>query len=390
MGSSWLIEAERRIERFRKAPLTVVVVDRAGRPVPGALVSVKLTKHFFGFGTAVNRKVLFRVDADGERYREAITGLFNKAVIENGLKWPVWEVPSEREVTLRAIKWLKDAGLEVRGHNVIWPSWRHLPGRLKAFAGDPKRLREEIRRRIEDVMGATRGMVTEWDVVNEPVQNRDLMDILGDEEMVEWFKRAHQIDPDCQLYINQNGVESVRSKYFGPFERMVGMLLSCGAPLGGIGVQGHMGEERIGPEELWEALDRLARFGVSLQITEFDATIPDPRRYGEYFRDFLLAPFAHPAVEGFLMWGFWDGAHWLNSAPLFFRDWRPKPGLDEYKRLVLEEWQTKAHGRTDEKGRLTVKGFLGEYEVTVEHRGKRVVRNFLLPKKGGEMRISIR
>ncbi len=50
--------------------------------------------------------------------------------------------------------------------------------------------------------GQMRGLVAEWDAINETFTNHDLMDVLGREEMVEWFKAAREADPDARLYIN--------------------------------------------------------------------------------------------------------------------------------------------------------------------------------------------
>jgi endo-1,4-beta-xylanase len=33
--------------------------------------------------------------------------------------------------------------------------------------------------------------------------------------------------------------------------------------------------------------------------------------------------FAHPSVEGILMWGFWQGKHWRPNAFLWKKDWTP-------------------------------------------------------------------
>ena len=53
-GAAWRKAAEARIEKIRKGDLTVVVKDKAGKPVRGAEVAVRMRKHAFLFGTAVN------------------------------------------------------------------------------------------------------------------------------------------------------------------------------------------------------------------------------------------------------------------------------------------------------------------------------------------------
>jgi hypothetical protein len=74
--------------------------------------------------------------------------------------------------------------------------------------------------------------------------------------------------------------------------------------------------------------------------------------------------FSHPAVEGIIMWGFWDAAHWKKNAPLFREDWSLKPAGQIYKDLVLEEWRTQNSGPTDGKGVYQTRGFHGRYKIT--------------------------
>jgi endo-1,4-beta-xylanase len=82
-------------------------------------------------------------------------------------------------------------------------------------------------------------------------------------------------------------------------------------------------------------------------------------------RDFMTVIFSHPSVHGFLMWGFWDGKHWLGNAPIYRKDWSLKPSGEVYMDLVFNQWWTDVRGKSDTEGKMRVKGFLGEYEVTV-------------------------
>lgn len=81
-----------------------------------------------------------------------------------------------------------DHGIDVRGHNLVWPGWRHLPADLHAQAGDPGVLQLRVAAHIRDIAGKLSGQVTEWDVVNEPYLNNDLLHILGVSAMADWFK----------------------------------------------------------------------------------------------------------------------------------------------------------------------------------------------------------
>ena len=52
--SQWRNEANTRIEKIRKAPLKVQVVDAQGKPIRGARVRVQQQRHAFGFGNILN------------------------------------------------------------------------------------------------------------------------------------------------------------------------------------------------------------------------------------------------------------------------------------------------------------------------------------------------
>ncbi len=54
LDADWRKAAAERIEKFRKAGLTVLVTDAQGKPIREAHVGIRLTQHSFRFGTAVS------------------------------------------------------------------------------------------------------------------------------------------------------------------------------------------------------------------------------------------------------------------------------------------------------------------------------------------------
>ena len=111
------------------------------------------------------------------------------------------------------------------------------------------------------------------------------------------------------------------------------------------------------------------QFGLPIEITEFDIVFGGPRDEAQqagYLADFLTAAFSHASVKSFLLWGFWDGAHWLGEqgAGLFRRDWSRRPQGDAWARLVLEEWRTNAEAETGEDGTYSTRAFLGGFVIT--------------------------
>ena len=152
--------------------------------------------------------------------------------------------------------------------------------------------------------------------------------------------------------------------------------------MGAIGIQSHMGMEPVGIPKVLTALDRMAQFGLPLVITEFDQPTSDERLQGRYMRDFMTAVFSHPAVDSFIMWGFWEGRHWRPEAALFREDWSVKPNGQAYLDLVFGQWRTEETGRTDAQGSHRTRGFLGDYIVRVRHEGRTLTRSVTLGRDG--------
>jgi GH35 family endo-1,4-beta-xylanase len=370
-GAAWRKDAEERIEKIRKAGLTIRVRDSAGRPVPGAVVSVNMQRHAFGFGSAVAADMILARTPDGEKYRETILGYFNKVVMENDLKWGGWE--ENRQRAIDGVKWLRDHGIAVRGHNLVWPGWHNLPKDLQSLKNNPAGLAKRINNHITDEVTAMKGQCVEWDVINEPYNNHDLQDILGRESMVSWFQLAHQADPSAKLYINDyDTVESGRrnNAHTDAYEETIRYLLEKGAPLSGIGIQSHFNSNLPAPAAVLKGFDRFAKLGPELEITEHDIDVADGQLQADYTRDYMTLAFSHPAVTGFLSWGFWEGRHWKPEGAYFRKDWSIKPAGKVWIDLVTNKWWTRAKGETDASGSYGTRGFLGDYEITVTRNGK--------------------
>lgn len=386
-GAAWRKAAEERIEKIRKGDLTVLVKDKAGKPVRGADVAVRMRKHAFLFGTAVSGGSFSNGRMTPEnlaKYKQEIVELFNFAVMENETKWPQWANVASRPATLAVLDWLRDSGLKVRGHNLVWPSWNNTNVKAAQDArNDPAALAKVILDHITETTTDLRGRFVDWDVINETFTNHDFMDILGRHAMVDWFKAARAGDPNAKLFINDfNVLEGEDKPHQDDYAATIQYLIDQGAPFDGIGLQSHFAARVTPMDEVMKRLDRFAAFGKELEITEFDINTSDEATQADYTRDFMTAVFSHPSVKAFVMWGFWEGAHWRPSGAMLRRDWSPKPNADVYKDLVFKRWWTDAGGKTSSKGTFATRGFLGDYEIEAKAGGKSKTLKVSLPKEG--------
>ena len=143
-----------------------------------------------------------------------------------------------------------------------------------------------------------------WDVVNEPFDNHDILDILGPEVMVDWFKEVHAAEPSSKLFINDYAILSGgggTTPHRDHYEKTIKMLVDKGAPLDGIGMQGHFHGSLTGPDDMLAILDRYAKYGVPIWATEYDVEIGDEEVSAKFTRRFL-----HHAVQPSLRRGYFD------------------------------------------------------------------------------------
>lgn len=372
--AAWRREAETRIERHRKQDLRIRVVDEAGEAIEGASVEFEQMRHAFGFGTAVDAHHLLANTTDGERYRDTVAKHFNLAVFENDMKWPAL-FEAYPAATDEALAWLIDRGFVVRGHTLVWPSWRWMPSKLPEYADDPERLRRITDAHIRQTVKHFHPRLSDWDVVNEPYSERDLIELLGgDVVMVDWFRAARAAGPGVRLFVNDFGIfDSGRgiNEHEEHFFNTIRFLIEQGTPLDGIGIQSHFTTDLPSPAEIVRTLDRFATFGLPIVSTELSVDLNDRDLQADYLRDYMTAVFSHPAVDGIMLWGFWSERHWRPEAGLWARDWTIRPHGEAFLDLIHRQWRTRESQETNRRGEVAIRGFQGSYEVRVRLRDGR-------------------
>ncbi|MFB0554790.1 MAG: endo-1,4-beta-xylanase [Phycisphaerae bacterium] len=384
---------EARIRQHRMGELVV-------RAKPGAQVHVEQLRHEFWFGAALSSGAFSgRLSAeDQSRYEETFLSNFNAAVTENALKWHDMERRRgdvNYGVVDAVLVWTDKHDIPLRGHCVFWG----IPGRVQNWLKqlDDDALRETLQNRATTIARRYRGRFAEYDLNNEMMHANYYADRLGPgitKEMANWFKEA---DPDARLFVNDYDV--LTGKRLEDYIRHIRGLLEQGVPLAGIGVQGHLHGESFDPEALHHALDELAKIGLPIRVTEFNMpgqrsaflrrrdlklTAEQEQAKAKALTDYYRICFSHPAVEGILMWGFWEGANWIRQSSLYRRDWTSTPAAEAYRDLVFKKWWTNWEGKADANGQCLVRAFYGKYAVTCGAEKKQV----LLSKEKGQVTVS--
>lgn len=394
--AEWRKSAADRIEKHRKGDLKVIVKDKSGKVVPNAVVSVDMQQHEFGFGNITNRVAFGNPGPDGQKYRKIIKENFNVTTFENAWKHDMYEQYKSEEAVnkiFEVMDSLDSYGIDLRGHALVWPSTKYTKSSIPVI-DKPNELRKIINTSLTERATAAKGRVIDWDVMNEPFVNHQFMDILGKEEVINWFKLAREAEPNADLYINETRDivdKGVNRNVLENLYNWVKLLQDNGADINGVGFQGHFGETGLtSPDKIVEILDWYAELNVKIKITELDINTQDNELQADYLRDFYTVIFSHPTCHAIISWGFWEKYHWLPDAAWYTKKWEEKPVARMHKKMVFEEWWTNEKGTTNTQGEYKVRGFNGDYLVSATVEGKTVTQKAVLTNNGTTLEIVVK
>ena len=395
----------------RRGTCGITVLGSDGMPLVNTDVTVEQTRHAFAFGNigfdfiplanaepvanAAGPAVFGGASVDAlAELSELWLDVFNTATLP--FYWRGFE-PVEGEPDTERLRktatWFADRGVTVKGHPLTWhtlaPEW------LAERPVDEieKLQRERIRREVSTFAG----VIDTWDAINEavimPVFTAEkngisrLAHSIGRIPMVRLaFSEARAANPSATLILNDFDLSSA-------YECLIEGVLEAGIHIDAIGLQTHMHQGYWGEEAMLAMVDRFARYGLPLHLTETtlvsgdlmppdivdlnDYQIPswpstpdgEARQADEIERHYRSLV-GHPAVQAINYWGLTDDGAWLGAPGGLVRtDGTPKPSYGALKSLIKGEWWLpETVVRTDADGRLTLSGFFGDYAITAHGR----------------------
>jgi GH35 family endo-1,4-beta-xylanase len=391
------------VESFahRKGEIKLRVIRKDGTPAANQSVRVTQTAHEFLFGCGGFDAVeLAGGNPDGtpvsaERaafLRERLDRIFalnNYATLPFylGRYEPAEGKPDEKRLRAAA-QWYKERGIVTKGHPLCW----HTACADWLMKYDNKEILRRQLARIDRDVTAFKGLIDKWDVINEVVimpifdkYDNAITRICKDLGRVgiirEVFTAARRANPGAMLVLNDFNT-SIN------YEILVDGCLQAGIPIDVIGIQSHQHQGYWGLEKLNEVLERFARFGLPLHFTENtlisgdlmpahivdlnDWQVPDwpstpagEDRQAREVVEMYEALFAHPAVRAITTWDATDGK-WLGApSGLLRKDNSPKPVYHALMEKIKGQWRTDETPVTGADGSLTLRGFRGNYEVTL-------------------------
>lgn len=307
--AAWRKAAAERIERHRKVEIVVKAVDAQGAAVRGAAVRVQQQRHEFGFGNILNPRAFLLEGADGEAYRRTFAEHFNKTTFESGFRWQNWFLPARRgaleeqkKLLDQMIRFCQSHEIGIRGHYLSWAPLTRESYKPTDYGKHPEKLWPELSAHIDEMLAFDNGRLAEWDAINHIIGWGDTMaTAAGSNEIYARIIRHARSKTRTPLWVNEGAVLPGGSR-LEAYEKIIRYLVESKASPDGIGFMAHFKESSLRPiDELWAVYDRFAKFGLPLQLTEFDIDTRDEQLQADYLRDVMTITFSHPSFHAIVM-----------------------------------------------------------------------------------------
>ncbi len=400
----------------RVSTKTIRVLNPDGTPAVGKELRISQTGHKFLFGCGAFDAVELAKGTDPAREEFLLDRMDKWLALYNYGTLPFYwgryepvEGQDMGEVTMKAAQWLREKGVTLKGHPLCWHTvcadW------LMQYPNDV--ILEKQLARIRRDVGKFQGVIDMWDVINEVVimpifdkYDNAITRICKDLGRIgiirEVFQAARETNPGATLLLNDFNVST-------NYEILLEGCLASGIPIDVIGIQSHQHQGYWGLEKLHEVLARFDHFGLPIhftentlisghimppeiddlndyQIPEWPSTPEGEDRQAREMVEMVTELFRHPLVEAITAWDFNDGK-WLGApSGVLRKDNSIKPAYTALMEKIKGEWWTKETAVTNEKGEMSLTGFLGDYEVVGAH-GK---GQFMLEKDAGEIVVALK
>ncbi|XLR13622.1 hypothetical protein S83_041560 [Arachis hypogaea] len=364
----WKSHQDYNIEKARKRKVSIQILDKEGKPLRNASVSLQQTRARFPFGSAIDKSIL-----NNPAYQKWFLQRFTVTTFTNEMKWYSTESVRGREDYSAADAMLGFARrnrIAVRGHNIFWDDPKFQPGWVPSLS--PQELNIAVQKRLQSVVSRYRGQVIHWDVVNENMHFSFFESKLGQDFSAKVFSVAHGIDPRATLFLNEfNTIEDNRDNAANPARYIQKLRQIQNYPtfksrggVVGIGLEAHFPNFPPNLPYMRASIDQLVATRSPVWITEID--VAPQNSQVQSFEQVLREAHSHPGVQGIIMWTA-RSPQGCYRICLTDNNFNNLPGGVVVDKL-LHEWGLRPFSaNTDHNGFIHVSLFHGDYKLEINH-----------------------
>lgn len=352
-------------EDFATTPVEMTLTDLKVSDVAPVASLNDAYADYFKVGAAVSASMVQDVE-----YQNRIKGVFGTITAENEMKpdallnktasqnnvgegkdgMPVLNL--QNSGMTKILDFAKDNGLKVRGHALVYaaqtPDWFFHEGYTDDGANVDRttmlaRMESYIKQVVQFVDTNYPGVVTEWDVVNEALDNdgsyvsNNWTSTIGDTYVAKAFEFASEYAAaSTKLYYNDYNMENAGK------QTTVSNMVLDEVPIDGVGMQEHITLSYPTVSNIGAAIDFFNGEGLDVQITELDVQIDEDQslaaqadRYADLF---TLFKNKSNSISNVTLWGINDGSSWKSAKRplLFYDDLTPKPAFESVLGVVTQ------------------------------------------------------
>lgn len=405
------------IELYRKGNADITLKASDGALPEEITVEIEQTNHEFKFGANIFMLDEFECDEKNKIYREKFPEIFNLATVpfywhdnepEQGKTRYAADSPKiyRRPATDLCVDYCLSKGVEPKLHCLNYDAWS--PEWVRDMTVGQQKY--YLEKRFAEISERYADKIPMLEVTNETLQNGH-MKFFYEDDFVEWsFRTADKYFHDNHLIINDYNVwapnQTNRNYYYMQVERLMGQIKH----LDSIGFQFHSffplanepgaANERYNPASLYALMDNFARLGKSEQITEMTIPAYGLDEEGEWVQAELIKNvystfFSHPSMEAVIYWNLVDGyaafaplgdmtkGENVYAGGLMRFDMSEKPAYKVLKQLIKEEWHTSTTVNAV-NGKLSFRGFYGDYHLTIHAGDKTYEKDITLSKRAAK------
>ena len=272
---------------------------------------------------------------------------FNMLVAENEMKMDALQ-PQRGQFSYGSadnlVSFAQKNKMAVRGHCLVWhqqqPGWLSSDGKKNDKNWSRAEALAIMQDHISNVMRHFKGKVTEWDVVNECLDDdqsiiRTKPDAytlrqnvwqraIGDDYIDSAFVYARRADPTALLYLNDYDVELQGKAKAVAFRNLANHLQQRGIPIDGVGLQCHFSNGDVDSVKLESTVRRFGEDGLKCIITELDMGTPstsakDLEEQARNYRVVTDIVLNNDNCPHFVIWGLKDNDSWRSASnPLLY------------------------------------------------------------------------
>lgn len=415
----WKEEAYKRIEKYRKSNINIIVKNQNEKEIKNALINLKMSNNEFKFGTAIRM-----VEATKQnKFTRIERNLFNGIGSENGFKWQVL-ANNGNKIPKDVISYSIENDMYIRGHalwsDCLWADTETLIGNIEhpeentmayiySNYNNGNITYEEAKELINNMKNIFENMifkhieeemiefpeVKEWDVINELISQQYFKYYLYDEKMLtdnnfltttrknsttysdneeyyqflaKCFDIAKKINKSTKLVINDDKIDGDCSASITlETIKIINKMKQYTNNIDALGIQYHVNNRYyFTPQSYYNQINYvLEQTGLKEAIiTEYDNYTKDKlnkytkeerEQKANYLRDTLIAQYSNPKVSGFNFWVYNSG-----TGSFVEEEWQV------YEELMKEWLNDEQSGKTDSNGNYSTRLYKGEYTAKVK------------------------